>query len=91
MVLARADNYPDALVGTARLHREEVAAVVRAGRLFDLADAGGNCAGASYLLGGTAAIPASVATTLTGLGFNVVRYAAPTATTLHSRSPACTW
>ena len=28
-----------------------------------------------YLLGGTAAIPDSVATTLTGLGFNVVRYA----------------
>ncbi len=80
VVLARADNYPDALVGTAlaaaknapllfvegsSLTPETQAGIVR------VLPAGGTV----YLLGGTAAIPDSIATKLTGLGFNVVRYA----------------
>ena len=80
VVLARADNYPDALVGTALAAaksgpllfvqgatlsdetRSEIVRVLPAG-------------GTVYLLGGTAAIPDSIATTLTGLGFTVTRYA----------------
>jgi len=80
VVLARADDYPDALVGgalaaarTAPLlfsngatltpaTQVEIQRVLPAGRTV-------------YLLGGTSAIPASVATTLTGLGYVVVRYA----------------
>ncbi|HEY0868837.1 MAG TPA: cell wall-binding repeat-containing protein, partial [Acidothermaceae bacterium] len=74
------DDYPDALVGTA------LAAARNAPLLF--ANGGALTAGTVaeiqrvlptggtvYLLGGLAAVPASVATTLTGLGFVVVRYA----------------
>ena len=80
VVLARADDYPDALVGTA------LAAAKNAPLLF--ANGGALTAatqaeiqrvlpagGTVYLLGGTTAIPTSVATTLTGLGFVPVRYA----------------
>jgi putative cell wall-binding protein len=79
VVLARSDNYPDALVGTA------LAATKHAPLLFANGDsltaetraeitrvlpAGGTV----YLLGGTTAMPASVATSVTNLGFVPVRY-----------------
>jgi putative cell wall-binding protein len=80
VVLARADEYPDALVGTT------LAAAKNAPLLF--ANGGAltpatqaeiqrvlPAGGTVYLLGGTAAIPASVATVLTSLGFVPVRYA----------------
>ena len=79
VVLARSDNYPDALVGTA------LAAAKHAPLLF--ANGGSLTAatlaeiqrvlpsgGSVYLLGGTAAVPTSVETTLKGLGFVTTRY-----------------
>jgi putative cell wall-binding protein len=79
VVIARSDEYPDALVGTA------LAAAKSAPLLFV---SGGTLSSPTeveiqrvlptgrtvYLLGGTSAIPASVATTLTTLGYTVVRY-----------------
>jgi putative cell wall-binding protein len=80
VVVARADDYPDALVGTALAAartapllfasggvltpptQAEIVRVLPAGRTV-------------YLLGGTSAIPASVAATLSSLGYVVVRYA----------------
>ena len=82
VVLARSDDYPDALVGI------RFAAAKNAPLLF--ANGGSLTAptqaemarvlpigGTVYLLGGTAAIPASVATALTGLGYAVQRLAGP--------------
>jgi putative cell wall-binding protein len=80
VVLARADNYPDALVGTplagaknapllfasgAALTSDTVAEIRR------VLPAGGTV----YLLGGPAALPTSVATQVTALGYEPVRYA----------------
>jgi putative cell wall-binding protein len=80
VVLARSDDYPDALVGTtlaaARTApllfadgglltpptQAEIVRVLPAGRTV-------------YLLGGTSAIPATVAATLSSLGYVIVRYA----------------
>jgi putative cell wall-binding protein len=79
VVLARADAYPDALVGTA------LAAAKGAPLLFT----NGNAlpaatqaelqrvlppGGTVFLLGGTSAIPASVASAVTSLGYVVTRY-----------------
>jgi putative cell wall-binding protein len=79
-VIARSDDYPDALVGTTLAAakdapllfasggtllpttEQEIQRVLPTGRTV-------------YLLGGTSAIPATVATALTGLGYTVVRYA----------------
>jgi putative cell wall-binding protein len=80
VVLARSDDYPDALVGAALAHAKNAPLLFANGGLLTAATqaeiqrvlpAGGTV----YLLGGTTAIPASVATTLTGLGFVSVRYA----------------
>jgi putative cell wall-binding protein len=79
VVLARSDIYPDALVGTA------LAAAKHAPLLFangGLLTAGTSAeiqrvltvGGTVYLLGGTAAIPDSVAVAVTALGYVVVRY-----------------
>jgi putative cell wall-binding protein len=78
--LARADNYPDALVGTAlAAARNAPLLFVQGGSLTPETQAGIvrvlPAHGTVYLLGGTAAIPDSVATALTSLGFVVVRYA----------------
>ena len=80
VVIARSDDYPDALVGTTLAAakdapllfasggtllpttEQEIQRVLSTGRTV-------------YLLGGTSAIPATVATALTGLGYTVVRYA----------------
>ena len=80
VVLARANDYPDALVGTALAAARNAPLLFANGGALTLATqaeiqrvlpAGGTV----YLLGGTAAIPATVATTLTSLGFVPVRYA----------------
>jgi putative cell wall-binding protein len=80
VVLARADDYPDALVGAALAAAKNGPLLFANGGLLTPATqaeiqrvlpAGGTV----YLLGGTAAIPATVATSLTGLGFVPVRYA----------------
>ena len=80
VVLARADDYPDALVGAALAHAKNAPLLFANGGLLTAATqaeiqrvlpAGGTV----YLLGGTAAIPATVATSLTSLGFVPVRYA----------------
>jgi putative cell wall-binding protein len=80
VVLARADNYPDALVGTALAAAKNAPLLfVQGGSLTPETQAGIvrvlPAHGTVYLLGGTAAIPDSVATTLTSLGFTVTRYA----------------
>ena len=79
VVLARADNYPDALVGAA------LAAAKNAPLLFTSGSALSTAtvteiqrvllAGSStvYLLGGTSAIPASIESQLTALGYAQVR------------------
>jgi putative cell wall-binding protein len=79
VVLARADDYPDALVGgplaasknapllltqgstLPNATAAELARVLPSGRTF-------------YVLGGTSAVPASIAAQLTMLGYTVVRY-----------------
>jgi putative cell wall-binding protein len=80
VVVARSDDYPDALVGTA----------LAAARTAPLLFASGGvltpptqaeivrvlpASRTVYLLGGTSAIPATVAATLSSLGYVVVRYA----------------
>ena len=79
VVLARADDYPDALVGAALASAKNAPLLFANGGLLTPATqaeiqrvlpAGGTV----YLLGGTAAIPATVATSLTSLGFVPVRY-----------------
>jgi putative cell wall-binding protein len=80
VVLARSDDYPDALVGTtlaAAKHApllfsqgSSLSATTRA-EIQRVLPAGGTV----YLLGGVAAIPASVATNITALGYVPVRYA----------------
>ncbi len=80
VVLARADNYPDALVGTALAAAKNAPLLfVQGGSLTKETQAGIvrvlPAHGTVYLLGGTTAIPESVATSLTNLGFTVMRYA----------------
>ena len=80
VVLARADNYPDALVGTALAAAKNAPLLfVEGGALTAETQAGIvrvlPAHGTVYLLGGTTAIPESVATSLTNLGFTVMRYA----------------
>jgi putative cell wall-binding protein len=79
VVLARADDYPDALVGTALAAAKHAPLLFASGgtltmptqvELKRVLPAGGTV----YLLGGTAAIPASVATAVTALGYVPVRY-----------------
>jgi putative cell wall-binding protein len=80
VVLARADNYPDALVGTALAAARTAPLLFTSGATLQsptqaeiqrVLPAGGTV----YLLGGTSAIPAAVAATLSSLGYAVVRYA----------------
>jgi putative cell wall-binding protein len=80
VVLARADDYPDALVGSALAAARGAPLLFTSGSALNVATqseiqrvlAAGRTV---YLLGGTSAIPASVATTLTSLGYLVTRYA----------------
>jgi putative cell wall-binding protein len=80
VVLARADDYPDALVGAALAAARGAPLLFTSGSVLNAATqseiqrvlAAGRTV---YLLGGTNAIPASVATTLSSLGYVVTRYA----------------
>jgi len=80
VVLARSDDYPDALVGTTLAAAKHAPLLFSQGSSLSAATraeiqrvlpAGGTV----YLLGGIAAIPASIATNITALGFVPVRYA----------------
>ena len=80
VVLARADDYPDALVGAPLaavknapllLTQGATLPAVTAAEIARVLPAGGTV----YLLGGTVAIPASVASQLTTMGYHPVRYA----------------
>ena len=79
VVIARSDEYPDALVGTALAAAKSAPLLFASGGVLTspteveiqrVLPAGRTV----YLLGGTSAIPANVATTLTTLGYTVVRY-----------------
>ena len=80
VVLARADDYPDAFVGSALAAARGAPLLFTSGSVLNAATqseiqrvlAAGRTV---YLFGGTSAIPASVATTLTSLGYVVTRYA----------------
>jgi putative cell wall-binding protein len=80
VVLARADNYPDALVGIPLAKAKDAPLLLVQGTALDDATtveiervlAPG---GTVYLLGGTTAIPANVASEVTALGYVPVRYA----------------
>jgi YVTN family beta-propeller protein len=79
VVVARGDDYPDALVGVPLAAAKNAPLLLSTGASLPTATkdeiqrvlASG---GTVYLLGGTAAIPASVETELTGLGYHVTRY-----------------
>jgi PKD repeat protein len=79
VVLARGDDYADALVGAPLAKAKNAPLLLTTGaslpagvetELHRVLPTGGTV----YLLGGTAAVPASVAGEITGLGYQVVRY-----------------
>ena len=82
VVLARGDDYPDALVGSALAAARSAPLLFTSGSALpseteaEIQRVLGN-GRTVYLLGGTNAIPASVATRLTSLGYLVVRYFGP--------------
>jgi len=79
VVLARGDDYPDALVGAPLAAAKNAPLLLTAGASLPAATlaeiqrvlAPG---GPVYVLGGTTAVPASVESELTGLGYSVTRY-----------------
>jgi hypothetical protein len=80
VVLTRADEYPDALVGAPLAAAKTAPLLLTSGsslpastksEIQRVLPAGGSV----YILGGTQAVPASITTQLTGLGYHVVRYA----------------
>ena len=80
VVLARADDYPDALVGGPLAAAKNAPLLLTQGLQIPAATATElsrvlPAGGTVYVLGGTTAVPASVATQLTALGYQVVRYA----------------
>jgi putative cell wall-binding protein len=79
VVLARGDDYPDALVGAPLAAAKNAPLLLTTGASLPVATkaeiqrvlaAGGTV----YVLGGTSAVPASVADELTSLGYQVTRY-----------------
>jgi putative cell wall-binding protein len=79
VVLARADDYPDALVGTTLAANRDAPLLFTEGNTLPAATQTEivrvlGLGRTVYILGGTSAIPASIATALTGLGYQVVRY-----------------
>ena len=79
VVLARGDDYPDALVGAPLAAAKNAPLLLTSGSSLPAAIkaeiqrvlAPGN---AVYVLGGTSAVPTSIETELTGLGYLVTRY-----------------
>jgi putative cell wall-binding protein len=79
VVLARSDDYPDALVGAALAASKNAPLLFTTGATLPFATQNEiqralAIGGTVYLLGGTAAIPASIATQLNNLGYAQVRY-----------------
>lgn len=79
VVLARGDDYPDALVGAPLAKAKNAPLLLTTGaslpaevkvELQRVLPSGGTV----YVLGSTTAVPASVASEITGLGYQVVRY-----------------
>jgi putative cell wall-binding protein len=78
-VLARADDYPDALVGGPLAAARNAPLLLTEGSTLPIATATEikrvlPAGGTVYVLGGTSAVPASVVSQLTGFGYTVVRY-----------------
>jgi putative cell wall-binding protein len=78
-VLARGDAYPDALVGGPLAAARNAPLLLTEGSTLPAATATElkrvlPAGGTVYVLGGTSAVPATVATQLTSLGYNVSRY-----------------
>ena len=79
VVLARADDYPDALVGGPLAAAKNAPLLLTQGAQLPAATATElsrvlPTGGTVYVLGGTAAVPTSIETQLTALGYQVVRY-----------------
>lgn len=79
VVIARSDDYPDALVGATLAAAKSAPLLFASGGVLPAQTAAEiqrvlTAGRTVYLLGGTSAIPTSVATTLTSLGYTVVRY-----------------
>ena len=83
IVLARGDDYPDALVGAPLAAAKNAPLLLTSGSSLPAAIkveiqrvlAPG---GTVYVLGGTSAVPTSIETELTGLGYQVIRYSGAT-------------
>ena len=80
VVLARSDDFADALVGTTFAAAKNAPLLFANGAVLTAATTAEiqrvlPVGGTVYLLGGTSAIPAAVATTITTLGYVPVRYA----------------
>jgi putative cell wall-binding protein len=83
VVLATGDSYPDALVGTALATSKNAPLLLTTGQKLPTATADElgrvlPMGKTVYILGGTSAVPASVADQLTNLGYTVVRYGGAT-------------
>ena len=79
VVLARADDYPDALVGGPLAAAKNASLLLTEGSTLPLDTATEvkrvlPAGGTVYVLGGTSAIPTSVSSQLTSIGYTVVRY-----------------
>ena len=79
VVLARGDDYPDALVGGPLAAEKNAPLLLTEGSTLPAATATElervlPAGGTVYVLGGTSAVPATVASQLTSLGYSVVRY-----------------
>ena len=79
VVLARGDDYPDALVGGPLAAAKNAPLLLTEGSTLPAATASEikrvlPAGGTVYVLGGTSAVPATVASQLTSLGYSVVRY-----------------
>ena len=80
VVLAKADDYPDALVGAPLAAARNAPLLLTDGATLAAATSTEiarvlTAGGTVYILGGVGAISAAVATQLTGAGYHVVRYA----------------
>jgi hypothetical protein len=79
VVLARADDYPDALVGGPLAAAKNAPLLLTEGSALPAATATEvkrvlPAGGKVYVLGGTSAVPTSVTSQLTSIGYSVVRY-----------------
>jgi YVTN family beta-propeller protein len=83
VVLARGDDYPDALVGAPLAAAKNAPLLLTSGASLPAAIKAEiqrvlSPGGPVYVLGGTGAVPASIQTELSGLGYQVTRYSGAT-------------